>query len=599
MATRAGGAELDVDVARIADRTVPGIFFRQADRRRDAVLMRHFDGSRWIAVTWDEMADLTLRVAAGLVAAGVEPGDHVILIAENRIEWLYCDLGIQAAGAITVPVYPSSSPQTVKVIAANSEAVLAIAGSPRLAAKVEVTGPLHQVVEMDSELAEWTAAAPAADAMAEIGRRLAAVQPDDVATVIYTSGTTGEPKGVVLAQRNLADMAKIASDLFGITAEDVTLSFLPYSHVLERANSILVGLVSGASGWMSRGMDHLADDLAEAQPTVMVGVPRMYEKMHAVVMSRVREAPPIRQALFRWAMGVGRARHLGGGGPLAGVQYPLADRLVLKPLRQRLTGGRLKYFVSGGAPLNEEVEAFFWSLGVKILQGWGMTETTSGATSNTERQHRFTTVGRPFPGVEILIAEDGEILAKGPGNMLGYHRNPEATAEILVDGWIRTGDIGEVDAEGFLKITDRKKDLIKTAGGKFVAPQQLEAALQNDPTIEKVVVIGDNRPYVTALIIPDWQGLKSVENVAGDPAQLVDDDRVKAIYQRRVDQLNSGLGSWEQIKYFTLLPDDFTEEAGQLTPTLKVKRRVIHEQHKHHIEAMYAGKQRPQGATGH
>jgi len=276
--------------------------------------------------------------------------------------------------------------------------------------------------------------------------------------------------------------------------------------------------------------------------------------------------------------------------------HPIADRLVLGPLRKRLTGGRLRFFVSGGAPLSTEIESFFWALGVKILNGWGMTETASGATTNTERRHRFETVGPPLPGVEIKIAEDGEILIKGPGNMVGYYQNPEATAETLDDGWVRTGDIGQLD-DGFLRITDRKKELLKTAGGKFVAPAPMETRLMQDSAIERAVVIGDERPYVTALIVPDWKTLEVEHGVKGRPEDLCEDGRARAVVQRSIDELNRDMGSWESIQYFALLPEDFTEETGELTPTLKVKRRVVQERYRERIESMYQGKVRPPTAA--
>jgi long-chain acyl-CoA synthetase len=446
---------------------------------------------------------------------------------------------------------------------------------------------------MDGDLERWTAIEPTADRLQTVFERLQGIKPDDVATIIYTSGTTGDPKGVVLPQRAFGDMTKSCLQVFDIGEDDITLSFLPYSHVLERTSGLVIGLAAGGSAYLARGMDQLPEDLQACRPTVMVGVPRIYEKMHALVLDTVRKAPGHRQALFNWAIGVGRRIHLGGASPLDRLQYPLADRLVLTPLKTRLTGGRLRFFVSGGAPLNEEVEAFFWALGVKILQGWGMTETNSGATSNTEDHHKFNTVGQAFPGVELKIAEDGEILVKSPGNMTEYFRNPEATAEVLKDGWLHTGDIGEIDADGFLKITDRKKDLLKTAGGKYVAPQPIEAELMNDPLIERAVVIGDNRPYCTLLLVADWGAFKSREGISGDPQQLKDDDRVKAALQQRIDAVNRKLGSWESIKYFAVLPEDFKEETGELTPTLKVKRRVVTERYGDVIESMYRGKPKP------
>jgi long-chain acyl-CoA synthetase len=359
--------------------------------------------------------------------------------------------------------------------------------------------------------------------------------------------------------------------------------------VFERINGIFEGFASGASTWLSRGSDRLIDDLRECRPSVMVSVPRVYEKMHQRVMAQVAVSPPHRRRLFRWAVGQGRRRSRGQSAPL----HRVADILVLSKLRRLLTGGRLRFFVSGGAPLSREVEEFFWSIGVKILNGWGMTETSSGACSNTLTAHRFETVGRPLPGVEVRVADDGELLITSPGNMLGYFRDEAATAEVLADGWLRTGDVGEIDADGFVRITDRKKDLIKTSGGKYVAPQVHENRLKQAAVIENAVVLGDGRPYVVALIVPDWQAVKLETGTDGAPEQLVEDPRVRELIQRHVDELNQDLGSWETIKYFDLLPHEFSEESGELTPTLKVKRKAVAERHRDKIEAMYAHKKPP------
>jgi long-chain acyl-CoA synthetase len=578
-----------VDPQRISERTVPGLFLRQVGALGPRTLFRHHRDGEWREVSWHETSTRVLRLAGALVEAGVASGDRVLLMSENRLEWLLSDLAIMTAGAVTVPVYPSTTARGARQIADNSQARLAIASGESTAERLSV----ERIVRMDGELADWTEREPSSDVQEQVESRAAAITPDDLATVVYTSGTTGEPKGVMLAHRNLIDMTQCCLRAFDIGNEDSCLSFLPYSHVLERINSILVLLAAGGSAWLSRGVDHLADDIQECRPTVMVAVPRVYEKMHQRVMAQVAHAAPRRQRLFRWAVGQGRRRSRGR----RALGYPLADRLVLSTLRQRLTGGRLRFFVSGGAPLGREVEEFFWSFGVPIYNGWGMTETSSGATSNTERRHRFETVGPALPGVEIRIAGDGEVLVRSPGNMLGYFRNEGATAEVLEDGWVHSGDIGELDGDGFLRITDRKKDLIKTAGGKFVAPQPLEARLLQSPLIEQAVVLGDQRPYAVALIVPDWSVMRRELGLSGDPASLVQDERARAAVQRLVDDLNSELGGWEQIKYFELLPHDFNEESGELTPTLKVKRRAVQERYREQIEKMYTARAHRAEAT--
>ncbi|HEX6547677.1 MAG TPA: long-chain fatty acid--CoA ligase [Candidatus Dormibacteraeota bacterium] len=580
----------------ISERTTVGVFLRQANRLADRTLVRTWTGDAWREVTWAEMRDLALRVAGHLVELGVRPRDRVILLSENRLEWLYCDLGIQAAGAVTVPIYPSTPAETARLIAADSEAVLAIASGEALAGHLEPAGDLKHVLRMDREVAEWVSG-PYPDAeMEEIDRRLAALDPEQMVTIIYTSGTTGEPKGVMLAHRNFVDMAYSGLKVFPIGEQDVTLSFLPFAHVLERVSGVFTGMLAGGSSYLSRGIDRLVEDIAEARPTVMVAVPRVYEKMYERVQDEVRKAAPRRQRIFEWAVAVGKQHSRTGG---ARLRYAIAERLVLGRIRTLLTGGRLRFFVSGGAPLAREVEEFFWALGVQILQGWGLTETTSGATSNTVDAHKYGTVGRPLPGVEIKTAKDGEVMVKGPCVMLGYFKNERATEETIRDGWLSTGDIGEIDGEGFLTITDRKKDLIKTAGGKYVAPQPLEARLQEDPTIERAVVVGDQRPYCVALIVPNWDAVRSRLGISGEPSDLVEDERVRDHVQATVDSVNRGLGSWETIKYFRLLPHDFTEESGEVTPTLKVKRRVIMERHAEEIDALYAGSKKPERQAAH
>ena len=569
-----------MDLSRLQDRTTLAPFFRQAERFGDRPLIHHHREGGWRPVSWREMRDRALAIAGRLVEEGIRPGDRVIVMAPNRVEWLNADTAIQAAGAITVPVYPSSTKDTARAIVENSEAVLAFAGDDQLAAKLKGPGGLQRVVLMDSELAGWMSTPPGSETLAEVERRILAVGPDDLATIVYTSGTTGEPKGVMLTQRAIADIIDSCLEVFPIGEDDVSLSFLPFSHIFERVNGAYLGVVAGGTGYLARSFDTLVEDIAVARPTLMTGVPRVFEKMHQAVMAEVEKQPAWKQSLFRWALRTGRA-----GGPLR----PLADRLVLKPIRTRLTGGRLRFFVSGGAPLAPHIEEFFWALGIKILQGWGMTETASGATSNTLEAHRVGTVGRPLPRVEVRIAGDGELLVKSPGNMTGYYRNQKATDELLdSDGWLHTGDVGELDSDGFLRITDRKKDLIKTAGGKFVAPQPLEARLADDPLIERSVVLGDERPYVVALVVPAWDAVRSRLGLAGEPDQLVKDERLREAIQKRIEQVNSGLGSWETIKQFTLLPHDFSEERGELTPSLKVKRRVVQESYKDAIEEMYA-----------
>jgi len=557
-----------------------GVFFRQAARYGDRALVHFQSGDQWKVHSWNDAQRNVLAVASGLIDAGVRAGDSVILISENRVEWICCDWAIQSIGAITVPIYPNSPPEMAQTIAVDCAATFAIASSAALAAKLKVEGPLRKIALMDSEVAAWMKDAPRQ--LAEIASRLKKLTPDDLCTIVYTAGTTGVPKGVELAHRNLVDVSRAAVKVHPITDQDSSLSWLPYAHVYGRINEIFVGIVYGGQTWISLGPDHLAKELQEVKPTLMCSVPRVYEKIYAAVRARVDEASPVRRALFKWAIRTGGSySRTSNPGPLLRAQHGIAERLVLRALRARLTGGRLRFFVSGGAGLAREIEEFFWAIGVPILNGWGLTETSSGVCSNTLYEHRFLTVGRPFPGVELKISDDGEILVKGPGNMRGYHNKPDATAEVLKDGWFYTGDIGEIDGDGFLKITDRKKSLFKTAGGKYVAPQQLEHALLSDPLIVRSVIVGEGKPFVTALIVPDWDTARK---------QGMDETAVKARIQNTVDSVNAHLGQWETIKHFTLLPQDFTEANGELSLKQDVKRKVVAEHFRDQIEAMYARK---------
>jgi long-chain acyl-CoA synthetase len=585
-----GTADRQLNTDAIADRTTVGVLLRQAARYGDRPLVHYAVGKVWETATWADVQRCTLAVASALIESGVKAGDRVVLMGPNSLAWLYCDFGIQAAGAVSVPIYSGTVPEVAQTIVENCEAVMAIASDSTMASKLKVNDTLRSIVTIDSEVDGWLS--QPARRLGEVFERLEAISPDDVCTIVYTSGTTGDPKGAELAHRNLVDVTRAVVKVHPLTEADFTLSWLPYSHVFERINGTMTILMIGGQMWLSRGLDSLAEDLAEVQPTILLSVPRVYEKMHSRVMDLVREAPGVRRALFNWAVGVGtRYSHESSPGPILKAEHRLAERLVLGSLRRRLVGGRLRFFISGGAALAREIEEFFWAIGVPILNGWGMTETSSGACSNTLTQHRFLTVGKPFPGIELRIENDGEILVNSPGNMLGYHKNQVATAETLDHGWIRTGDIGEVDADGFLKITDRKKDLIKTAGGKYVAPQQLEFEVQRDDLIEQAVMIGESRPYVTALIVPDWAAV--TKRIPGRPEDLINDKRVIALIEHAVNALNKRVGSWEAIKYFTLLPRAFTEEAGEITPTLKIKRKVVAQRYADQIESMYEGKKKP------
>ncbi|HZQ49870.1 MAG TPA: long-chain fatty acid--CoA ligase [Candidatus Dormibacteraeota bacterium] len=572
--------------------TIPGVFFDQAARLAERPHLTYFRDGAWQTVTWAETATRARRIACGLIAAGLAPGEHVALMSENRVEWLWCDLAILAAGGVTVPIYPSLTPAVAGYIAADSNTRFAIVSNEKLASKLEGHDVPSRIFRMDVDVPRWIDQPPADSLEAELDERLAGIDPTKVATVIYTSGTTGEPKGVVLTHVHFVQQARGGLAAFHIGPDDLVLSYLPYSHILERVDGIFTETMAGCSFQLARSLDTLVEDIHVARPTVMLGVPRVFEKVYEAVFDQVHHQPAYKRAIFAWSLGIGAARLRGKPGPWMRLRVRIADRLVLRSLRERLTGGRLRFFISGGAPLNEKVEEFFWSIGVKILQGWGLTEATSAVTSNTEELHRYRSVGVPLPGFELKLASDGEILVHGPCVMVGYNNRPEDTDAVIENGWLKTGDMGFLDRDGFLTITDRKKDLIKTAGGKYVAPLPIESQLENDRYVKAALVVGDQRPYVVALLVPDWDALRAEFGVDGEVRSLTADGGLHARYARTVDQVNSGLASFETVKYFALLPRDFSEAEGELTPTLKKKRRVIAQHFGREIDALYAAHRR-------
>ena len=421
------------------------------------------------------------------------------------------------------------------------------------------------------------------------------IRPEETATLIYTSGTTGIPKGVMLSHQNFLSNVQACLAVIPIKPADLHLSFLPLSHVFERMAGWYLMLAIGACVVYAESMETLAQEMAAVRPTIMLGVPRFFEKLHARIQEALRQAPEPKRRLAAWALRVG---DLAAKARVAGQPLPptltaawwLADHLVLRKFRSRL-GGRLRFFVSGSAPLSKEIGEFFFSLGVTILEGYGLTETSPVIAVNRLPVPRFGSVGRPIPGVEVQIAEDGEILTRGPHVMQGYYRQPDATAAMIIDGWCSTGDIGHLDEQGFLFITDRKKDLIKTAGGKFVAPQKLEHLLVTDPYIVQAFVYGDRQPYCVALIVPNLPRLRGYAQEQGIDAPtveaLVKDPRVLDFYWSRVQAAQQTLASFEQLKKIALLDEEFTQASGELTPTLKAKRSVIAQRHAAALRSLY------------
>ena len=564
---------------------------------------------------FEQIRDFSL----GLVEAGVSAGDRVALICETRPEWLVADLGILTAGGVTVPIYPTLPAERISYILSDSGVRTVVVSDQVQVAKVQQIRSqlpnLQDVIVIDPNRPEAEAADTDCSVMsdlsfAEVQRRghqrlikedglardyeetAVAMDDDQLATVIYTSGTTGDPKGVMLTHGAIVSNMVDVDALIAVKDSDVALSFLPLCHALERM-VVYLYLYKGVAVTFAESLDTVGRDMVRVKPTIMTGVPRVFEKLRARILDAVGQASAAKQVMFRWALGVGRQSALAELNKrnlplLVRAQEKLAHRLVLTKIRERM-GGRLRFVVSGGAPLAEAVGEFLFAVGVPVLEGYGLTETAPVLTVNPEDCPRLGTVGKALPRVEIRIADDGEILARGPNLMLGYHGKPEATAEAVQDGWFHTGDIGQFDDDGYLRITDRKKELLVTAGGKNVAPQPIEQRLKQDPLVGEAVLLGDRRRFVSALIVPNFSEATSRVSAPADtePAAFVERPDVRALFDAVVSRVNSELPPYEQIRKFALLPTDFSIASGELTPTLKVRRRVVTDKWREVIEGLY------------
>jgi len=575
------------------------------------------DGTEsWESMTWARTGERVTELAAGLLALGLRPEQRVVVYSATRIEWVLADLAINTAGGATTTIYPSSQPEDVLHIASDSGAVIAFVEDETKAALLrelaDKTPDLGYVVLLEGA-GSGTDRELSLDDLAERGRVLladtpdavdtvvAGIAPDHLATLIYTSGTTGRPKGVELTQDNWTYEGAAVDRLGILRPDDLQYLWLPLSHSFGKvllAAQLQIGFATAVDG----RIDKIVENLATVRPTFMAGAPRVFEKVHNRVVATVEAEGGIKAKLFDRAFRTGRkwsaAEQQGRRPGLAlRVAHAGADKVVLSKLRERF-GGRIRLFVSGSAALSRDIAEWFHAAGMLIVEGYGMTESSAATAVNLPGRFKFGTVGPALPGTELRIAEDGELLIRGPGVMRGYHGLPEATAEALdADGWLHTGDIGELDADGFLKITDRKKDMIKTSGGKFVAPQPIEVTF---PVIcglaSQFVVHGDGRNYVTALVTLDPDALAQWAESNGvaerDPAALARRDDVRAVVAAGVKQLNAGLNRWETIKDFRILDHDLTIEAGELTPSLKLKRRVVERRYKAVLDEMYAANDR-------
>ncbi len=601
--------------------TLCDLFWNAVTSFGDRPAQEWFEGGEWRSRNYRDFGQAVRDVAHGLLALGVKRGDRVALWSKNSPQWAEADFANQTAGFVTVPIYDTLTGEKGAYILNDSEArVVFVQDEAILPRILEVRSTLKHT----KSIVLMRGASPekgvfSFDAFLEEGRaygrkhpeRLdemaAKVRPEDLASLVYTSGTTGEPKGAMLTHHNFASNTE-AMELVKVGPEDIFLSFLPLSHVFERLGGHFAAYRLGSKVVFARSIDTLTDDMAVAKPTIMMSVPRLYEKIYSRLQDNVQRSSFLKRKIFEWAVAQGRAANVyrQRNEPLPpGLQKKVdrAQRLVFHKLQERM-GGRLRYFVSGGAALSKEIEEFFWACGIVILQGYGLTETSPVCHVNLPHQVRFGSVGKAIPGVQTRIdtsewdstgktQTEGEICFKGPNVFAGYWKLEKATRECFdKDGWFHTGDIGYVDGDGYLFITDRKKEIIVMSNGKKVPPQAIENALKLQPHLAQAMVIGDDRNYISALLVPDWEALEkyALQNgiASDDRERLVADPRVVSLMEREVEAVNAGLARYEQIKKFWILHQDWSVESGELTPSLKLKRRIIGERFKPSIERLYA-----------
>jgi long-chain acyl-CoA synthetase len=573
------------------------------------VAVRAKRAGEWLALSYRQLAERVQDLSLGLAELGIQPGDRVAILSENRPEWAIADYACLTARCTDVPIYPTLPAKQAEYNLRDSGATAVFVSSRQqmekvLAARARLPA-LRHVIAFDDD-----ARGPGVLSLEQVyscGRTARPhrktwqadalnVRPEDLATLIYTSGTTGEMKGVMLTHGNIASNVTTCCGLFTFGPDDECLSFLPLSHIFERMFGHYSMFHSGVVINYAENVDTVANDMLRWRPTLMAAVPRLYEKIYGRVLEAVRAGPRVKQALFFWGKRVGEAAvdlRLGGRNvpPVLTAKLWLADKLVFSKLRAR-TGGRIRFFISGGAPLSADVAKFFHAAGMPVLEGYGLTETSPVMAVNTFEHTRLGTVGLPIPGVEVKIAPDGEIVTRGPNVMAGYYNKPEATAEAIDrDGWFRTGDVGLLDADGFLKITDRKKDLIVTAGGKNIAPQPIEGLAKSNRFVANAVMLGDRRPFPIMLVVPNFDALAAWAAQQGlptvDHAALVATPEVQKKFEAELRMTCRELASFEMPKKVLVLARDFSIELGELTPKLSVKRKIVEQRYREAIEALY------------
>jgi long-chain acyl-CoA synthetase len=585
--------------------TLADLLPRAAKLYGDAPAVMHKDGEEWVKRSFVEVEQTVRLLALGLVDLGVRRGDKVSILANTRPEWTYCDFAALSIGATVVPIYQTNSPEECQYVLENSDAKVVIVEDDEQLEKIRAVRDqlplLEHVVQMsgaseDAISLDELAVRGVAHNAEEWEQHWSAVTPDDISTFIYTSGTTGPPKGCVISHGNYRAMLDMVNENSVIEGEDITYLYLPLAHSF----ALLIQLGSfdlGATiAYWERDPLKIMPNLAEVRPTYFPSVPRIFEKIYTLATSSMEKEGGIKKAVFDWSIRVGgKVRELERAGRRPGFllrkQYEFADKQVLSKIRG-LFGGKLRLAVSGAAPISPDILRFFDAAGVLVLEGWGMTETSTAATISTPEEFKIGTIGKPFPGCEVKIAEDGEILVKGPNVFQGYYKNDEATRETIVNGWLHTGDLGSIDAEGFITITGRKKDIIITAGGKNITPANLENEIKQHPLVSQCVVVGDRRPYLVGLVTLDPEeavAYAKEHQLPEDPAQLAANGAVREAIEAHLAKVNEKFARVEQVKKIAILPEDLSQESGELTPTMKVKRAVVADKHQGEIEQLYAG----------
>ena len=581
-------------------------------QQKNAIYYKDTSTNKWIGISWKSFGSQIKQVSKALLNFGIKPQQNIAIFAQNMPKWIIADVGIMSIRAVTIPVYATNSKNETEYIINDAEVSLIFVGDQ------EEYDKAYEISKTNSYLKLIVALKPTVkfkdtnnavyfndfiqqefDESIEIERqkREYELELSDLASIIYTSGTTGEPKGVMLEHSNFSTSLEAHEYELDVDDTDVSLSFLPLSHIYERS-WVFFCLHMGMEVYFNQDPKQIAEVLKEVKPTVMCTVPRIFEKIFSAIQEKRKEASPTKMKMASWALGIGnnyynKHKRLDKKVPAAlKLKYKIADKLVLSKLRE-VFGGRIKFMPSGGAPLAADMVSFFHSFGLNIKCGYGLTETTATVSLFGYKHFEFNSAGKAIHGTEIRIGDNDEVLVKGPGVMRGYYKKPEATAEVFTeDGWFKTGDAGKMDAEGNLVITDRIKDLMKTSGGKYIAPQKLEMALVNDSFIEQIAVIGDQQKYVTALAVPSFENIKkyAIEHKISfkDIEELIDHNQIKDLFEKRFEELQKEFSMFEKIKKFTLLPKEFSIEAGEITATLKLKRKVIQKKYKELIDKMYA-----------